>query len=527
MSVVQVSGTLPSEIVENTPLGEWTGQLRIHLNPGLIRFVDIIGFGGSFFDAWMNPRTGSITITPIAMADFEWFVGQGVAPSISFSLRFYMQDGSVADSATTYTVKVRDVDDTPPQALAFASGGTVAAGQQGASIGRLAASDPDTKAGITYTIREDDQWMLEVVDDVLQLRPGVSIPLAEGPQRPVVITASDGKQSAAFTLNIGITALGLNEGRVVDLLEAHETSHGFRWAGAGNVFTTRMSTEVASVQDLGGLIQIMMRDGGSVLMEQPKVIDLLDGYITFAADGLAARVWAIYETVFNRDPRHGEMAAGVARLAAGTSQEVLIGGLLASPEFARPGTLSHTAFVEGLFRNSVGWTDAGAMAWHVGNLEQGRSRAAVADGFVKWRLDDLHHADPRAENGGFFVPRAWVQALDTLQPGAADPVSVGQWQAQQVVTGALNLPALPDAFLRVPGILPRLDAPEGMGRLERMFRDMAGAPPESSWASTFGAGLMKQGISAEEYLQGLVRGVDFDHLHATQTPAGLAFQAGW
>ena len=72
--------------------------------------------------------------------------------------------------------------------------------------------------------------MLEVVGDELKLRPGISIPLADGPLRPVVITASDGTQSAALTIHIGITSPGLNDGGVVDLLELHETAHGFRWS---------------------------------------------------------------------------------------------------------------------------------------------------------------------------------------------------------------------------------------------------------------------------------------------------------
>ena len=45
-----------------------------------------------------------------------------------------------------------------------------------------------------FTVREDDQWMFDMVGNMLRLRPGVSIPLADGPEREVVITM--GKKGA-------------------------------------------------------------------------------------------------------------------------------------------------------------------------------------------------------------------------------------------------------------------------------------------------------------------------------------------
>lgn len=180
-----------------------------------------------------------------------------------------MMDGSVLLSQGTYSVTVLNQDDTPPQALGFSSGGTVAAGAMGAVIGRLAVTDPDTSEGFTFTIQEDDQWMFEIVDGVLKLRDGVSIALADGPERALVITVSDGNQSSALTLYISITVPGIGGGEPVDLLGSHEGVAGFHWATAGNLVSLHMSYDLASVRDYGSLIHIRMRDGRSSRSNSP------------------------------------------------------------------------------------------------------------------------------------------------------------------------------------------------------------------------------------------------------------------
>ena len=527
MSRVQLTGSLPGLIRENTPLWDWVGQLRLTINPATIRFVDVIGFGENFFEAAMDRRTGLLTITPTSMADHEWFVAHNISTAISFSLRFFMTDGSVLESQASYSVTLLGEDDTPPQALSWVSGGTVGAGQAGATIGRLAVSDPDTVSGFTFTIREDDQWLFEVVGDTLRLKEGVSIPLADGPVRDVVITVSDGTQSSALTLSIGITVAGVNNGGTVDILETHEAEAGFRWASQNNLFSMRMSYELSSIRDFGTLIHIQMRDGGSITVQQPAVIDLLDGYITFSGQGFAGRVWTIYETILNRDPRHGEMAAAIARLAAGTTQEAIAAELLASAEFtASFGSLSNAGFAERMYRNSVTWTDQNGMNFHTGRLDNGVTRAKVADGFINWRIDSLKHADQRAENGGLFVPRAWVDALDDVQPARLDSRSQSLWWADQIVFGGLDISLLPPEFMRAQGLLPQLDTGTP-SQLERLFANMVGAPAESNWTRSFTEAIQKTGTSSSVYLQELVRELDLDASYANLNPAGIAFQAGW
>ncbi|UPY37470.1 hypothetical protein [Sediminicoccus sp. KRV36] len=527
MSTIQLTGSLPDTIREDTPLWEWIGQLRLSIDPALIRFVDLEGFGANFFDVVLDRRTGLMTITPLAMADFEWFSINNLSPTIGFSFRFFMTDGSIWTSLNSYSVALQNVDDTPPQGLSFSSGGTIAAGAAGANIGRLLVSDPDTLTGFTFTIREDDQWMFEIVSGMLKLRSGISIPLADGPERPIVITVSDGFQSAAFTLKIGLTAAGINNGGTVDLMELHETGGGFRWTGQRNLFSLNSSADIAAMRDYGSLIHIQMRDGSAITVEQPSVIELLDGYITFSGDGLAGRVWAIYETVLNREPRHMEMAAGVARLAAGATTSTLVGELLGGSEFnANFGGRSNAGFAEMIFRNSVNWNDQNGISQHTARLDQGQSRVTFATNFVNWRLDSLNHADQRAENGGFFVPRTWLTALDAQQPGAPDPISFGFWRAEQVITGT-TLSAQGDLVVYKQGILAELGSIGTASRLERLFSDMTGAPVESTWATSFAQALTKTGTIPVRFLQEFVRDYDLDHSDTSLLPTGTTFQSGW
>lgn len=526
MSGVVVTGSLPGSINENTPLWEWTGQLRISINPSLIRFVELFGLGSNFFDVSLNRSTGVMTITPLARADFEWFQANNMAPNLSFGLQFFMMDGTVQQSTTSWSVAVLDLDDTPPQGLRFLTGGVVAAGAAGVNIGRLQVLDPDTSSGFTFTIREDDAWLFQVVGDMLRLRPGLSIPLADGPLRHLDITVSDGVQSAALTLAISVTALGINNGGAVDLLESHEAAHGFRWAGAGNLFSLRMSHEIFSIRDYGSILHIQLRDGGGVTFEQPAVIDLMDGYITFSGDGLAGRVWAIYETVLNRDPRHGEMAAGVARLAAGGTTQALAHDLLASAEFAsRFGERPNTRFAELMYTNSVGWTDAGGIAYHAGRLDQGLSRAALVEDFVKWRIDSQGHARQRAENGGIFVPRDWIETLDDLSPRQHDAQAFGFGWAEQAVIGRIFPVAIPEPLLPVRASLPELSLFGNL--LERMFMTTTAAPAASRWSEALGQEFLKRGVTPMNFLHDFVRSLDLDETQAHMLPQGIAFQAGW
>jgi hypothetical protein len=166
------------------------------------------------------------------------------------------------------------------------------------------------------------------------------------------------------------------------------------------------------------------------------------------------------------------------------------------------------------------------MNFHTGRLDNGVTRAKVADGFINWRIDSLKHADQRAENGGLFVPRSWVDALDDVQPARLDSRSQSLWWADQIVFGGLDISLLPPEFMRAQGLLPQLDTGTP-SQLERLFANMVGAPAESNWTRSFTEAIQKTGTSSSVYLQELVRELDLDASYANLNPAGIAFLAGW
>jgi hypothetical protein len=58
MRALNLFGSLPRLINENTAPWDWLGQLRLSIDPGLIRFVDLTGSGASIFDVALNRQWG-------------------------------------------------------------------------------------------------------------------------------------------------------------------------------------------------------------------------------------------------------------------------------------------------------------------------------------------------------------------------------------------------------------------------------------------------------------------------------------
>jgi hypothetical protein len=339
---IQLTGSIPGLINENTPLWDWMGQLRLTIDPALVRFVDITGIGGDFFDAALNRSTGMVAITPISVPDYEWFVANGVSPVLSLSLRFFLMDGTVQTSSNSYSVAVLNIDDTPPQVLRFTSGGSVQGGLAGAVIGTLGLVDPDTAGGFVYTLREDDQWMFEIVSGVLKLKAGISIPMGDGPIRPVVIEVWDGQQSSAFTLDVTVT---LPSGGSYDTLEPGERQDNFYWADGVTVHGDHMLYEIASLTRLGDYRQITMRDGEVITFDDAHKIQLLDGTVYFDADSTAAWIWNAYDTILNRESRNYEMwSVDLAFRDGWLSKQQFITNLLTNGELDRKyGTLDNSS----------------------------------------------------------------------------------------------------------------------------------------------------------------------------------------
>ncbi|MFL1463197.1 hypothetical protein ACI6QG_13400 [Roseococcus sp. DSY-14] len=397
MRLINLSGTLPATLAENTAPWDWFGQLRLSIDPASIRFVDLVGPGADFFDVRLNRQFGTLEISPFARADFE---ALSASPTLSFTLRFFMADGSIAESASTYAVTVLDRDDTPPQALWFASGGTVNVGAQGAVIGTLAVSDPDTASGFTFRLRDDDAWMFEVSGSTLRLKPGLSLSAYDGPVRSLFVEASDGTQSAGFELRINVANPALPGAPLANLVLPGEEATGFSWSG-GRLKVDWALADIAGLRDFGPNLRFTLRDGRELWAPQPQRLDLLDVDVVFDPAAPESRLWAIFETGLNREPDPVELAREAALFAAGWFTELDYARWIANgPVFrASFGALDDAAFARRLYSNVVDWDIGQAtVTWHAARLAAGLPREALLLEVTQWRRD-IGSVDARLERG--------------------------------------------------------------------------------------------------------------------------------
>jgi len=347
-----LSGVVPHAITENAAPRGWVANLAAMQDLSLVRMVDVIGPHDLYFDATIDREHGVVTVWNIAAPDFEAFAG--AAPELRFSLRAFMQDGSLAISESEYSVAVTDLDDTPPTALAFASGGRVTPGEIGATIGRLSVTDSDSTGPFHFTISPADAWMYEIVGMELRLKPGMAVSISDGPTRAILVEVSDGTQSAGFRLPFDVVAPN-QERAVLDVLDPWEQLNGFSYKTTGHVWAERGAWEVASIQRYGDqLLQVNMRDGGNVWLSGVQRIELLNGTIDLRPDSNAFKVNALYEAVLGRPADLPSLSIWVGQLDSGSlDMNRLATMLIDSPEFVSSvPSAAPQWFVERLYMNT-------------------------------------------------------------------------------------------------------------------------------------------------------------------------------
>ncbi len=529
MRTLSVTGSLPATIVENTAPWEWSGGLRLNSNPNEVLFLEVDGFAGNFFDAMLNRANGVITIVPSARVDAEWFASMGVSMTLDLRLRFFMTDGTQAVSDRGFAVTVVNIDDTPPQGLAFQTGGQVRADTPGAVIGALAVSDPDTASGFTFMLDEQDAWQFEVVGNVLRLKPGVSLSLADGRERSITVTVSDGSQSSAFTLTFEVLPQPGVSREPIDYLVPGITKHGMSWASAGVVSGYVPAWEVASIRKEGGLVGVTREDGKAVWFEAPVILDLGSGYMDFRKGGEAATAWLIWETMLNVTPSARMMGAVVTAMRAhGATAKDFVDAIMTHYAQGKAyKSMSAADFVRAIYSNAVSW-DIGqdAINWHAGRINAGViTREQFILEIVEWRRG-LADFESRAEQG-FYVPRKHMEVL-----GALGKVGMGldfgawslgwQWGLD---IGMFDLQGLAAEVVKTPQFQARWGHMSQAQFFSAFFQEAAGGTLNSgalnAWASmaqggqdmrpAFMATVLSNLTNASEFLS-LPQGPGFDSL---------------
>lgn len=372
------SGELPASMAEGSRAGDWAATLSLSGTTGQVAEIEAVGPGASYLSLRYDPVLAILTIAPGAELDYEAFAAAGRRPEIVFSLRYRQHDGVVRDDPAEYRIQVLDRDDTPPTALGFVSGGSVAAGAIGAAIGRLAITDPDSTGPFHFRFGAEDDWRFEVVDGTLKLRDGISLGLDDIGIRPVLIEVSDGRQSAAFPLDITVTAPG-GAPFQPPVMAPGELRGVVALASEDRALVLRDSHALAGLRtEAGGEHRrISLQDGTDTLLPAVRRIEFADGFLDLDPLGLAARAAALHQAL------HGGAADGVAlggslaALRRGASFTDLAADALAGSALAP--AADDAAYVVALYHQALGREpDAAELALQAGRLASGTTRAQLA-----------------------------------------------------------------------------------------------------------------------------------------------------
>jgi Ca2+-binding RTX toxin-like protein len=136
--------------------------------------------------------------------------------------------------------------------------------------------------------------------------------------------------------------------------------------------------------------------GGADDLVNIQRIQFVDGYMAYSTTDTAAQVYRLYEATLNRAPDPAGLAYWARSLDAGMTLLSAAGGFVGSAEFQGTyGSLTDSDFVSLLYNNVLHRTpDAGGLAYWMGLLSSGHSRAEVVVGFTESAEDIADLAAP-------------------------------------------------------------------------------------------------------------------------------------
>ncbi len=411
MRILQLSGGLPASIAENSGPADWVATLSLLGDTAGLLGIGLLGPDALYFSAGWNPAFGLISLQPASPLDYESLLASGHGASLSVQWEYRFGDGSRQAEPARWQIAVQDRDDTPPQWLGFATGGSVAVGALGAGIGRLRGFDPDTAGALTFQVPEAEAWRLRLQGDTLLLQPGYAFGLDDLGLRSVTLEVSDGTQSAALSLDI-LVRPDLQDRPSGAVLAAGGLAQGFALAGPSLVQTARLSWEVADMTEYAdGSRLVSLRDGGAAMLPALKRLQFADGWYDADAAGPAAEVTALYQAVLGHAPSAAVLAQQVAALqAGGTTPQDIAAALLAGAEYRQAhGTPDALGFLLTLDANVLGHApDGGLLSAQLWSLDQGQARAQLV---LTLALSDAALARQAQEHpDGYWVPAAQTPA---------------------------------------------------------------------------------------------------------------------
>lgn len=327
MARVRFSGAVPSTIAENTVLDDWAATLALTGDLASLRAIELAGPAALAFSVRYDPALGVAFLSAGAAVDYEGLTWQGGDPTLAFTLRYFFADNTNETDPTTIRVDVTDIDDTPPQGLRFSSGGWIGADTLGGLIGTLAVDDPDTSGPFSFTVIDWDDWMFEFEGMDLRLRSGVNLGLDAIPVKPLIIDVWDGRQSAAFILDIQVR--DPNEPPSATIIAPGQTIDGVTATLDGRALTLRESLDFGALPAIGEAARELTQIAASPLLV-PGATSLLlpEGRVHFGAESVATRAALLHQATSGQAADGSMLAALVTRAEAGSAWTDIAADLL-------------------------------------------------------------------------------------------------------------------------------------------------------------------------------------------------------
>lgn len=497
MSRITVTGALPGVILSNSAAGSWAGTLSLSGDVADVSGLSLSGYGASFFSVQYDAVHDLAVISPSAKVSYSALIALGMKPELDFSLVVSFGDGTSETEAPGYAITVQNVDDTPPSALAFSSGGSATAGALGAVIGTLHVTDNFTTGPFYYSFSAADAWKYQVVGNTLMLQSGYSYSLDDVGLQHVPIDVSDGVQSAAFNLSIVVNAPG-GQPDLVTMLSAGQTIDGFYINAVGSVTTGYCSCVVSYIENYGNGVHALMLTSGQAVWLPGTVtqIHFSDGWIDLRPANVGEEVEALYRTILQRDADTSGYWNWTSTLASGSMTFLqMTQQFLSSPEYvARIGNPDNATFLTDLYRDAFGRApDANGYATNLAKLQGGMSRAQLVDAFLvsaealnlmkKLHADGYWIAEPNAKNVAMIYEVALSREPDTA--------GLQNW-VTQLTAGAYNLKTLSYQFGASPEFLSQFATMSNSDFVTAMYENALHRAPDATglanWTAKLDAG---------------------------------------
>ena len=238
-------------------------------------------------------------------------------------------------------------------------------------------------------------------------------------------------------------------------------------------------------------------EGGADTLTSIEVIEFMDGRFVFDADGFAAQVTRLYDTVLQRGPDQVGLDLWVDVLSDGRATlKDVANGFLSSIEFQTlTGNLTNEEYVEFLFVNALGRaSDADGKAFWVGKLASGSDRADLLIGFS----ESLEHRAQTADlvDQGFFDTHDEYQAVSLMYDSFAgrqpDAEGLMYW-SELLQTGSLTLDQVAAGFVNSSEFQGRIAGMSHAELVEFMYQNTldrgADAAGRDYWVNALDNGL--------------------------------------